>query len=722
MRKMKKPLALILGFLLAFGVCTPALAVDNTMDQELTQVTQTVKKAVSVDSDYEKFDGTLNDMGVLRCWWLRWTSSNGKSLNILATSAGKIMQYNLNRGVSAASSGKYAPQIAKVPPEQAAKSAAAFFKKAAGVGESIETPECTGTASFDGTYSLSARLCLDGIPSGIQAQFSVSAADGVVTYYSRSDSNAAFVNTLPSSTPAASAADAAKSLNGTVNLELQYVRDGEKAVLRYLPVSADTFYVDAQTGKLIDLTEAWKGLRSAAPEITSGNGAATSKKDESLTPAEQAAIQKLKGVQSKEQLDAAVRKVTALGLDRYALSTANYAQSGDSDDITCTLIYKRTLARDELNNVTAEEYGDGSGYQQAKLITMNAKTAALISGWSWSSNSAKEKEADPAVLQPAADAFLKLYAPAYVSHIALYDSEKNGNFRYDRKENGYFYHDNSVNISIDPADGSVMDFSTNWDEELKFQPAGTPVSPQAAKDAYCAAFITRLQYISHPVSVDVTIPIWKTYADCCGTVAYRYVLGYMNEADGDAVLGVDAATGKVVRNTETAVLPYTDIANSFARAKIQALADSGIRFNDTAEFLPDAKLTEQDLLVLLLNSDNYHFSTEALSDKDTLEQLYTAAWERGFLPQGQQNPTHAVTRLELAKAIVSASPYGQAAELKGIFTTNFKDANQVKSSDLGYLAIAQGLGLTSGSKGKFYPARTATRAEAAAMLYNYMSR
>lgn len=719
---MKKPLALILGFLLTFGLCTPALAVDDSMDQELTQVTQAVKKAVDVDNDYEKFDGTLNDMGVLRCWWLQWTSSNGKSLNILATSAGKIMQYNLNRAVPAAGSGKYAPQIAKVPPKQAAKSAAAFFKKVAGAGEGIETPECTGAASFDGTYFLNARLRLDGIPSGIQVQFSVSAADGVVTSYSRSDSNAAFVNTLPSSSPAVSAADAAKSLNGTLNLELQYVSDGGKAVLRYLPVSSDTFYVDAQTGKLIDLTEAWKGLRPAAPGLGSGNSAAAAQKDESLTPAEQAAIEKLKGVQSREQLDAAVRRVTALGLDRYALSTANYARRGDSDEITCTLIYKRTLTRDELNGVTAGEYGDGGGYQQAKLITVNAKTAELISGWSWSSNSAREKEADPATLQPAADAFLKLYAPAYVNRVALYDSEKNGNFRYDRKENGYFYHDNSVNISIDPADGSVMNFSADWDENLKFQPAGTPVSPQAAKDAYCAALTVRLQYISHPVSVDVTIPIWKTYADCCGTAAYRYVLGYMNEIDGDAILGVDAASGKVVRDTETAAPPYTDIASSFARAKIQALADSGIRFNDTAKFLPDAKLTEQDLLVLLLNSDNYHFSTDDLSDKDTLEQLYTTAWEQGFLPRGQRNPTHAVTRLELVKAIVSASPYGQAADLKDIFTVNFKDASQVKSSDLGYLAIAQGLGLASGSNGRFYPARTATRAEAAVMLYNYMSR
>lgn len=721
MKFQKRSLSLALGLLLTLSLCVPALAADASMDQELAQVTQTVKKTIPIDSAYEKFDGTLNDMGALRYWQLQWTSSNGKSLRILATSSGKIMQYNLNRGVPQIYSGKYKPAISKTSPKQAAASASAFFKKVAGTGESIEAPDCTDAASFDGTYSLRARLFLAGVPSGIDTQFSVSAEDGAVINFSRSDSSAAFVNALPSSKPAVGAADAAKTLNDTVNLELQYVSNGGKAVLRYLPVPTDEFYVDAQTGKLVDLTKAWDGLRTGVSGMGGVNAAASdAQKEAGLTPAEQEAIQKLKGVQSKEQLDSAVRAVSALGLNRYTLSTVNYAQN--EDDVTCALIYKRTLALSELSDVTAAQYGDGSGYQQIKLISVNAKTAALLSGWSWSSGSAKTKETDPAALQPAADAFLKLYAPDYAGRIALADSTKTGNFRYDRKENGYFYHNNSVNITIDPADGSVAGFSTNWEDNLNFQPAGTPISAQAAKDAYCAAFAAKLQYISHPVSVDVTIPIWRTYADCCGTVAYRYVLGYQTETDGDAVLGVDAATGKIVRDTQSAPLPYTDLEGSFAKAKIQALADSGIRFNDTASFLPDAKLTEQDMLVLLLNADAYHFSTEELSDKDTLAQLYSAAWDQGFLPRGQKNPTRAMTRLDLVRAIVSASPYGPAAELKGIFTTSFKDANQVKSADLGYLAIAQGLGLVSGNGEKFNPARTATRAEAAVMLYNYMSR
>lgn len=727
MKHAKNSLALVLGLLLTLSLCTPALAADTAMDQELSAVTLAVKRAVPV-ADYEKFSGTPNDMGAVRRWSLYWSSSDGSTLRVLAGTDGKVYQYSLNpvMPLTRSNSG-YSAKLAKVTPEKAAAQAAAFFKKVAGANERIETPAVSALSGYDDAYSFSAPLLLNGVPSGIEAQFSVSAADGTVTAYSRSDAYAAFVNALPSAVPAVSAADAAKTLNGTVKLALQYVLDGKQAVLRYLPVAADQYYVDAQTGKLVSLTQAWSGLRDGV----AGKGGLTaatadSQKNESLSAAEQAAIAKLQGVQTKEQLDAAVRKVAALGLGRYTLSSAQYAQD-DSDDtlhaVTCTLIYKRTLALSELDGVTAEQYGSGQEYQQVRLITVDAKTAELLTGWTWGSENLKEKEADPAAMQPAADAFLKLYAPRYAAETALADSNRSGDFRYDRKENGYFYHNNSVNISIDPTDSSVAAFSTNWDEKLTFRAPGTPVSAQTALDAYCGAFTARLQYISHPVAVDTGIPIWKTYAACCGSVAYRFVLGYAAETDGAAVSGVDAATGKVVRDEAApAAAPYTDIASSFARAQIQALADSGIRFNATGKFLPNAKLTEQDLLVLLLNADGYSFTTEELSDKDSLEQLYNAAWEQGFLPQGQKHPAKAVTRLELVRMLISASPYAQAAQLKGIFVTKFRDASQVSASDLGYLAIAQGLGVVGGSGGYFHPGRTATRAEAAVMLYNYMSR
>ncbi|MET0016012.1 YcdB/YcdC domain-containing protein [Oscillibacter sp.] len=728
----RRCLSLALSFLLAVSLCVPALAADTAMDQELTEVTLAVKKAVDVSDSYTEFNGTVQDMGALRYWSLSWSSDEGSYLNILASSAGKVMQYSVNRGgVMPLSSGGYAPTLAKVTAAQAAKTAGAFLNRVLSSGETAAlTADSTVSPLYDSSadFSFSAQLKLGGVPSPIHVQVQVDSTDGTVTYFSRDDVYEARVGTLPSASPKVTAAAAGFSLSSAVKLELQYVdaEDGKAAVLRYVPLSADDLYVDAQTGTVVDLTSVWNGLNAAAggigngvPSVTAARGE-DGKADGGLSDAEQAAIQKLQGVLSKAALDAAVRKVTALGLSSYTLSSASYSQDPDTDDVVCTLWYKRTPAFSELKDVSQNDYRKGS-FEQFKSLTVNAKTGALLSGWGYRPSYMKDVQADRARLQGTADAFLKLYCPDYVSHVALYGGE-DGEFRYDRQENGYFYHNNGVDITVDPADGSVICFSNSWNKDLKFQSADGVVGEKAALATYCGAYAAKLQYIAYPVSVDTAIPVWKIYADACGSVAYRYVLGYTYEVDGKAILGVDAKTGKLVREEPEGVsAAYSDISASYAKAQIQALADAGIRFSDSAKFQPAAKLTQRDLLVLLLNSCGYSFDTEDRAD-GTLDQLYEAAWNEGFLPRGTRSPEHAVTRLELVKALVSASPYSQAAQLKGIFVTSFRDASQVSADDLGYLAIAQGLGIISGKKGRFYPARTATRQEAAMVLYNYMSR
>lgn len=723
-------LSLALSFLLAVSLCVPALAADTAMDQELTEVTLAVKKAVGISDGYTEFNGTVQDMGALRYWSLSWSDDQNDWLNILASSTGKVMQYSANQGgIIPLTVGGYAPTLAKVTPAQAAKTAGAFLGRVLSGGETAALTADSAASPLNysgGDFSFSAQLKLGGVPSPIHVRTMVDSTDGAVTYFSRDDIYEAMVGTLPSASPKVTSAAANSSLSAAVKLELQYVDadDGTAAVLRYVPLSGGDLYVDAQTGTVVDLTSVWDGLNAAAGNSGDGSLSPTAaredgKADGGLSDAEQAAIQKLQGVLSRDALDAAVRKVTALGLSSYTLSSSSYSQDPDTDDVVCTLWYKRTPAFSELKDVSEADYRKG-GYEQFKSLTVNAKTGALLSGWGYRPSYLKDVKADRARLQSTADAFLKLYCPDYVSHVALYGGE-DGEFRYDRQENGYFYHNNGINITVDPGDGSVLCFSNSWDKDLKFQSADGVVSEKAALTAYCGAYAARLQYIAYPVSVDTAIPVWKIYADACGSVAYRYVLGYTYEADGKAVLGVDAKTGKLVRAEESVSAAYSDIAASYAKAQIQALADAGIRFSDSDKFQPAAKLTQRDLLVLLLNSCGYSFDTEDLSD-GTLDQLYEAAWNEGFLARGTRSPEKAVTRLELVKALVSASPYSQAAQLKGIFVTSFRDASQVSADDLGYLAIAQGLGIVSGTRGKFYPARTATRQEAAMVLYNYMSR
>ncbi len=735
----KKFLSLLLCALLTLGLCIPAFAADESLEEELTRVTLAVKNTISIGDQYTDFTGNVDDMGALRYWSLNWSDENGDNIRVLANAAGKVMQYSANSSgpIRPMMNGSFDPTFSKISADAAAKAAEKFLGSVLTKGESaklIDSSDKMAVTLGGSDYTVSAQILLNGIPSPNRARLQVSSETGEVVYFSRDDCYEAYVNDVPSAVPAVSAAGAADTLAGTVNLELQYVLpedgDGSTAVLRYVPTAGGSYYVDAQSGKLVDLSKVWDNLRSDSvteeAKFASAAAGGNQSADSGLSGVEQAAIQKLQGVLSQDALDTAVRKVTLLGLGRYTLSSANYSMDQHTGDVTCTMTYTRKVPLSELKDVTSEQYQKGN-YQQTKTLTLDAKTGDLLGGWSYRPWYMKDVKVNRSKLQSTADSFLSFRYPDYADNVELMDDNGNSDatdFRYDRKENGYFYHNNYVGITIDPSDGSVASFYDSWDEDLKFQSTDGIVSADAAKSTYCGAYSARLGYIAYPVSVNVDIPIWKTYADRRGYVAYQYVLGYTYETDGSPLLGVDAKTGKyvVVQAQKTAVV-YTDIAGSFAQKQIEALAAAGIGFGGSGEFKPNANLTQKDMLVLLLNSCGYRFDTAELDREDELESLYNAAWSEGFLIRGSRSPDHVVTRMEMVKAVIDASPYGQAAKLKGIFLTSFTDAAQIPADSLGYAAIAQGLGIIHGNeKGQFCPDTAVTRQVAAVILYNYMNR
>ena len=75
------------------------------------------------------------------------------------------------------------------------------------------------------------------------------------------------------------------------------------------------------------------------------------------------------------------------------------------------------------------------------------------------------------------------------------------------------------------------------------------------------------------------------------------------------------------------------------------------------------------------------------------------------------------------KLLLDAGGFGPAARLQGIYHTAFSDQADIPDGLLGYAALAQGLGMVRGDgSGRLNPNRTATRGEAAVMLYAFMGR
>ncbi len=61
------------------------------------------------------------------------------------------------------------------------------------------------------------------------------------------------------------------------------------------------------------------------------------------------------------------------------------------------------------------------------------------------------------------------------------------------------------------------------------------------------------------------------------------------------------------------------------------------------------------------------------------------------------------------------------AVLPGIYRCDFADSAAIPAQELGYAALAQGLGLVKGgADGAYAAGRSITRAEAVAMVYQYM--
>lgn len=159
-----------------------------------------------------------------------------------------------------------------------------------------------------------------------------------------------------------------------MSLRTEYVLEDGKAVLRFLPEDIDDFYVDAQTGKLVNLTDLYSKVNSgetgasnsntsfdaSAPEASADKGAG------GLTPVELEGVSKLEGVLSKEDLDKNIRSIPQLGLDKYTLAGTNYSLNKETDEVSARLSYTR---RD----------GDNSW---RRTITCDAKTGGLQSVWS----------------------------------------------------------------------------------------------------------------------------------------------------------------------------------------------------------------------------------------------------------------------------------------------------------------------------------------------------
>ncbi|WP_300551864.1 YcdB/YcdC domain-containing protein, partial [Desulfovibrio sp.] len=455
---MKKFLCLILTLAILTGLAAPALAADAGADARLTAVTNKVKATLGLDTDgYDSFYGNLNEQLLVPVWSLNWSGTGG-SLSIQADEDGRILSYYY---YDAAESNdyptRYAPTFPKGKEETARAAATAFLKKVLDSSTESVVLKADSTLNLGATsFSYWGTLLINGLPSPFQYGISVRASDNTVRSFYRDSLGTKLLGGVPSASTGVDAGAAGDLLKATLDLRLEYVAsdDGKKAVLRWLPTGRDEYYVDARTGELVNLTELYAQFSGGSGYGNlSGGATADSTTSEAgtkgLTEAELSGIAKLEGVQSKEALDALLRKIAPLGLSNYSLSTANFWLGQSDDSVSCSLQYTREL----------------KGQIWRRYITVDAKTGTLQSVYSsipWFEKESDRPSAtvDSAKAEALARAFLKTYYPNDYAKLALYTAEDEMSiyggsnsdsftFRFCQQENGYFYANNYYTVSID---------------------------------------------------------------------------------------------------------------------------------------------------------------------------------------------------------------------------------------------------------------------------------
>lgn len=733
--KLKRFAAALVAGTLALSLAAPALAVEAA-DERLAKVTLAVKGTLDISDDYTEFYGEPSETPLGTRWELSW-SNDDEQLQVTATAEGKVVSlYRWEMGSSQpvySSFGRSTPSFPPMSMAQAKTYAQAFLDKVLSDNEKV-TFEDNDSESLSATsYSFRGNVELNGLPSPMTVSVRVRLSDGEITRFWRGDvSDYAGEPAAPATSTTAD--KAREQLKSTLSLRLEYVLDwdgkdsGEKkAVLRYLPNSTDEFYVDAATGELVNLTELRKNLRL---QYETGGGdklmfnasmamadAAAPEAAPTLTPTELEGVAKLEDVLDKDALDGKIRAWSELGLKEYTVSSVSYSVDRDDSSVTARVTYARNT-----------EEGIYRRY-----VTVDAKTGELISmsGYNpYRYELLAEDEKAPATIsaknaQAKASAFLTKLWKTQLAKTEVYNgpdaAEKatGWSFTFAQKVNGYFFPANSITARVD-ADGYIMGFSKSFDEDVSFDSADGLISMEAAVDAWCGSYPVELGYMEIPTALDMSeqfMPLRDAGYAYYNALKPGYALG---NRDG-WYSGVDAKTGEVVKENEYEAekMAYGDLDGHWAKDILDELA----RFNvgwlgGKAE--PDKTLTQLDYLKLLASMDGY---SAAGRGDDGWDWLYDYAVRQGLLTREERQEDKTVTRSEMVKMLLNSLGYGPVAQLPGIFRCGFADADAIPEADLGYAALAQGLGIISGDgAGNYAPGRTSTRAEAAVLVWNYLKR
>ena len=693
------------------------------LSQELTQLAARVRSQLGFDeSQFTDFRGHFSERNNQRIWHLTWQADE-LIVSVDATPTGEIYSFH-HSPLSAPWDNSFAPRFSQFDSADVEAYAEAFLRRLLPSNETARIDNTWSGSSWRShapEYSFSGVILRNNIETPFRFGISVDTEAMQVTSFWRDGINSGWRNYIggfPSAVAGIGATEAQQLLNDTVDLHLGYfLTDAGLAELQY-HAHLGQVAVDAQTGELIDTfinIDFWRG-----------GGSFGFADVQALGIEEQAALQ-LEGLLSQAQLQHIAQNISGINLQEAELIHFSFQPDWHTNEINFANFFfsgpadAQTLGVSAENMQLLEEFLlDLNVFYD---ITLDARNGDLISFSSWTSYVPQHlitlEEQDR---QAEAAAFLEANFAERFAQTVFFNSE-HGFYTFVKEVDGFPFANNSFSVRVNPFTGNVESFFSSWHDAIEFQTPGELIEEEQARQTILGLLTTQLAFIEVPAETEDATPqdSWDT--------PQRLKLVYRLQFTEEEQLfqALDAHSGEKLYREEwhgTTGIEYDDLEDLTAanRAIIEKLGEKGIGFFSrgtvTANFLPQATLTEADMLRLLLSSGNINLWLG--SDDEALDALYNEARWLGIF-NGPRNPEREISRGEYIRTIISMSGYGRPAAIPGIFQTSFNNAASIPSNLFGYIAIAQGLGMLP-ERGNFDHSEILTREEAAVILYHFMDR
>ncbi len=683
---MKRNLAFILALVMILTTMPINIFAEEIQEDKLKEAIVKSKEWFDIGNEYDKFNQSVSSLGDMIVFNLNWSDSKEKlgEINVSITMDGLLLNYSKWE----ADYGEKQTSLPSINKEEGLKIAKDFIEKVSpDFSEKIKYIDKQEPLDINSeTYDYYFVRVENDIPyyNNSLSVYVDNSTGKVSNYNTNWDMDIDFTDTKD----IISLEKAKELYREKIGLELIYKLGYENRepnmFLAYGPLNTN-LGIKAKDGEIALIQRDYE-MYGAGEEMAVEDAASAGE----LTPDEERAVNEISNLISREEAEKYAREILEID-EEYKL--------------TNMYLFKNWRNKDEYNWEISFEKDLGGNYSYGS-IAINAKTKKLLNFYRETPSDLKgEIQINKEESLVLAKEFIKKFNPEEYNQIEVsesfmdynYDEGKKYNFNFIRKIDGAYVENNGISIYVDAINARVEQYSFTWDNN-EFPSRDNLISLDKAYDVLFNDIELELKYGKDPRSNDEELIL---------------VYGLKNDKPNN----IDPKTGKILNDSGKAykkptITYYKDIEDSYAKEKINILAEYGIAL-EGEEFKPKEKMLQKEFLYLLLKAKNPYYGIAV-----TEENLYKQLINGGIIKEEEKSPEKVISKEEAVLYLIRALDYEKVADLSDIYKDIFKDTEDIKPELKGHISIAYGLKIVHGYKGNLNPKAELKREDGANMIYN----